>query len=67
MERITFRVFTICMLACASTFIVGIWWGEHEAPEALFKAGATFFIVGLANFLLWAPQVTYRFLRALDN
>ncbi|MCB9811590.1 hypothetical protein H6783_01635 [Candidatus Nomurabacteria bacterium] len=61
MEQITFRTFTICMLTTASLVIVGIWL-EDKLPEAYFKTIATFFIVGLANFLLWAPILAYRFL-----
>lgn len=52
------------MLACASCVIVGIWF-ESQVPEALFKAAGSFFIVGLANFLLWSPLVAYRFLGKL--
>ncbi len=61
MEKITLRLFWACMVFCASCFIVGLWL-EERAPEALFKAGGTLFIVGLANFLTWAPLITYRFL-----
>lgn len=61
MEKITFRFFTTCMLACASCVIVGIWF-EGTLPEEYFKIPATLFIVGLANFLLWAPRMVYRFL-----
>lgn len=50
------------MIACASTVITGIWWQGSEAPETLFKTAATLFIIGLANFLIWAPIITYRFL-----
>ena len=53
------------MLSCASCFIVGIWLGD-AAPKALFKAGGTLFIIGLANFLMWAPIITYRFLSKLS-
>jgi hypothetical protein len=49
------------MLACASAVITGIWL-EDRLPEEYFKIPATLFIVGLANFLLWAPLITYRFL-----
>ncbi|MCA9363526.1 hypothetical protein KC851_04370 [Candidatus Kaiserbacteria bacterium] len=66
MEKITLQLFWTFMLLCAATFTTGIWLGDH-APEALFKTGGTFFIVGLANFLLWAPQVIYRFLQTLGR
>lgn len=65
MEKITLRFFWTCMLACASCFITGIWL-DDAAPEALFKAAATLFIVGLANFLIWAPIMVYRFLNKVS-
>lgn len=46
------------MLACAGTALTGIWLGE-SIPERLIP---TFFIIGFANFLIWAPLVVYRFL-----
>lgn len=61
MEKVTLRLFWICMLACASAVITGIWL-EGRLPEEYFRVPATLFIIGLANFLLWAPLVTYRFL-----
>lgn len=61
MEKITLRFFWVCMLACASCVIVGIWC-EGSLPEEYFKVPATLFIIGLANFLLWAPLIVYRFL-----
>ncbi len=66
MEKITLRFFWTCMLACASTVIMGIWWQGGEAPETVFKAAATLFIIGFANFLLWAPIVVYRFLNKMS-
>ncbi len=66
MEKITLRVFWMCMLACASFAVTGIWLHDR-VPEALFKATATFFVAGLASFLLWAPLVVYRFLSALSS
>ena len=65
MERITLNTFWTCMLICAALVIIGVWF-ENSLPEAYFKTAATFFIIGLANFLLWAPTVTYRFLRKLS-
>lgn len=58
-EKITLRVFWTAMLLCAGSALTVIW--AHEAiPEKLVP---TFFIVGFANFLIWAPLVTYKFLR----
>lgn len=61
MEQITLRTFWLFMLACASTVVMSIWF-EERLPEEFFKAAATFFIIGLASFLLWAPMMVYRFL-----
>lgn len=66
MEKLTLKLFWFSMLACASLMIVGIWLGEDVAPEALFKTAAAFFIIGLANFLIWLPLIAYRFLDRLS-
>lgn len=58
-ERLTFYLFTACMLLCALTALTLLWLPEL-LPERLI---GTFFIIGFANFLLWAPQIAYRFLR----
>lgn len=62
MENINLKLFWTFMLLCAANTLVVIWMGEHVAAEWQFKLSATLFIIGLANFLLWVPQVTYRFL-----
>lgn len=61
MEKITLRLFWSAMLTCASLVLVVVWF-EASLPETYFRLPATFFIIGLASFLLWAPLVTYRFL-----
>lgn len=57
-EKITLRVFWIMMLLCAGSALTDIWF-EHALPEKLIP---TFFIVGFASFLIWAPIVVYKFL-----
>lgn len=60
-EQITLRIFWTFMLLCAATALTSIW--AHDlVPEKLIP---TFFIPGLASFLIWAPLVTYRFLAKL--
>ena len=49
------------MLLCATTALTNIWAGDI-LPEKLIP---TFFILGFANFLIWAPIVVYRFLAKL--
>lgn len=49
------------MLSCATTALTVIWAG-NVIPEKLIP---TFFILGFASFLIWAPIVTYRFLAKL--
>lgn len=53
------------MVLCASFALIGIWFGENF-PEAWFKTMATFFIIGLANFLVWLPLMVNRFLKKND-
>jgi hypothetical protein len=60
-ERITLKLFWTMMLLCATTALTNIWAGDI-LPEKLIP---TFFILGFANFLIWAPIVVYRFLAKL--
>lgn len=57
-EKITLRLFWTMMLLCASSALTLIWMPD-VMPEKIIP---TFFIPGLASFLIWAPVVTYRFL-----
>lgn len=57
-EKIALRVFWTFMLLCASTALANIWF-ENSVPV---KFVPTFFIIGFAAFLIWAPLVAYRFL-----
>lgn len=52
------KIFWIFMLLCAGTVLIGIWVGEIIAHKLV----PTFFIIGFASFLIWAPIVIYRFL-----
>jgi hypothetical protein len=57
-ERISLKVFWVFMLVCAGTALTNIW-----APKVLpIQLIPTFFIIGFASFLIWAPLMTYRFL-----
>jgi len=60
-EKIALRVFWTMMLLCASTVLALIWF-EPMVPERL---APTFFVIGFASFLIWAPIVAYRFLHAM--
>ncbi len=51
LEKITLRVFLVCLFSCAS-LVLSIIWGGPPA-EVYFKITATLFIVGLASFLCW--------------
>ncbi len=64
MEKITLRIFWAAMLACASTALVNIWFfdGGDSKFQLLIP---TFFIIGFASFLIWAPLMVYRFLEKL--
>ena len=59
-EKITLRIFLICLVSCASMVLPAIWTGDDNAlPEVYFKITATFFIVGFANFLFWLVSFFY--------
>lgn len=57
-EKIALRLFWTCMLLCAGSALSLIWFGD-VIPQKLVP---TFFIIGFASFLIWAPHVIYRFL-----
>lgn len=60
-EKITLRVFLICLASCASLMIFLIWGGGPDEPslEVYFKIAATFFIIGLGSFLCWFVTMFY--------
>jgi hypothetical protein len=61
-EKITLRIFWVMMILCAGSALTNIW-ASNILPEKLIP---TFFILGFASFLIWAPLVTYRFLARLN-
>lgn len=58
-EHITLRVFWAMMLLCAGSTLAQVWSSGDALPKEIIP---TFFILGFASFLVWAPLVTYRFL-----
>ncbi|MBP6881508.1 MAG: hypothetical protein KBC35_02690 [Candidatus Pacebacteria bacterium] len=60
-EKITLRIFWTAMLLCASTALIALWFFDGEDAD-FFKFIPTFFIIGFASFLIWAPIMVYRFL-----
>lgn len=54
-EKVTVRIFLICLAGCASLVLSFIWGGGPDTPASAvyFKIAATFFVAGLASFLLW--------------
>lgn len=60
-EKIALKIFWVMMLLCASSALT-LLWVNSVLPEKIIP---TFFIVGFASFLIWAPLVTYRFLAKL--
>jgi len=61
-EKITLRVFWTFMLLCAASALTSIWF-EQLLPQKLIP---TFFIIGFASFLIWAPIMVYKFLNTLE-
>ena len=57
-EKITLRVFLVCLLCCAS-LVLSIIWGGPPA-EVFFKTTASLFVIGLASFLCWLVAFLYR-------
>lgn len=61
-EKIALRIFWTFMLLCAGSALVQVWSSGNALPNEIVP---TFFIVGLASFLIWAPLMTYKFLARL--
>jgi hypothetical protein len=57
-EKISLRIFWTMMLLCAASALI-LTWGWDVIPGELVP---TFFILGLASFLIWAPLMAYNFL-----
>lgn len=57
-EKITLRIFLICLAGCASLILSFVWTGGPSS-EFYFKIAATFFILGLSTFLCWFVTVLY--------
>lgn len=57
-EKVALKLFWVMMLSCAGSALTLVWAGD-VIPQKLVP---TFFIVGLASFLIWVPLVTYTFL-----
>jgi len=60
-EKTALKIFWVSMLFCAGSALTLIWAGDI-VPQKLIP---TFFIIGFASFLIWAPLVVYRFLAKL--
>ena len=61
-EKITLKLFWFFMILCASSALILIW-SENLLTEKIIP---TFFILGLANFLIWMPLIVYKFLNSLN-
>lgn len=62
-EKAALRVFWTFMLLCAASALTSIWF-ETLLPQKLIP---TFFIVGFASFLIWAPVMVYKFFGKLQQ
>jgi len=70
-EKITLRVFLVCLVGCASIVLTLIWLGGPHTPDSAFspiyfKTAASFFIVGLGSFLVWLVAMLYSLRKRLS-
>lgn len=65
LEKISLRIFYVCMVLCATLFLIAMW--TREENKWLMSFVITFFVVGLANFLIWLPIVIYKLIDVLKN
>jgi len=52
LRSILFTLFIICLTGCASLVVYFIW-NSGPPSDIWFQIAGSFFIVGLASFLLW--------------
>jgi len=52
-RTISFRVFLICLVACAALALGVVWYEDSITSPLYFQTTATLFITGLASFLIW--------------
>lgn len=70
-EKISLRIFWVCMILCAITVISMLWVppmspdGSH--PPLRFQIAASLFVIGLSSVLVWVPLITYRFYKKIDQ
>ena len=57
-EKMTLRLFLICLAGCAS-LVLSFVWGGGPAAQIYFQIAATFFIIGLGSFLCWLVTMLY--------
>lgn len=60
-EKITLRVFLVCLVSCASLMLFIVWNGgpDSDRPQIYFQTAATLFILGLGSFLTWLVTFFY--------
>ncbi len=58
-EKITLRLFFVCLVSCASLILFSLWVYKPSSEE-YFKTAATFFIVGFGSFLCWFVAFLYK-------
>jgi hypothetical protein len=58
-QRIALFCFLVCMLLCAVVALISIWspFAEGFAAGVAGRLFATFFVVGLASFLVWITTI----------
>lgn len=64
-EKITLRIFFVCLFSCASLFLAFLWAGPGGEDPWFFKFVPTFFVIGLASFLTWFVAIAYKIYRAI--
>lgn len=63
MMTFVFRLFLVCLIVCASFALGAVWLQDRITNPLYFQTTASFFIVGLASFLIWFTHT----LRAIRN
>lgn len=65
-EKISLKIFWSAMLLCATTVLLTVWLTDEPNPVQA-KLILTFFVIGLASFLVWLPRMIIRFYNTIEK
>lgn len=70
LQYYTLRIFLVTMFVCAGLFLTMVWTAPQNGPDnfvLLPRFVATFFVTGLASFLVWIVTIISELRNKLHN